>query len=151
MQVILMEKIANLGKLGDVVNVKRGYARNYLIPQGKARWATETAMAEFESKRAELEKNQAATVTQAEALAEKLDGLLIQITQKTGGEGKLFGSVTNANIVEALKAQGFSVDRSMVSMPQGPLKQVGDHPITIVFHSDVSAHITVSILGEAMI
>ncbi len=151
MQVILMEKIANLGKLGDVVNVKRGYARNYLIPQGKARWATETAMAEFESKRAELEKNQAATVTQAEALAEKLDGLLIQITQKTGGEGKLFGSVTNANIVEALKAQGFSVDRSMVSMPQGPLKQVGDHPITIVLHSDVSAHITVSILGEAMI
>lgn len=151
MQVILMEKIANLGKLGDVVNVKRGYARNYLIPQGKARWATETAMAEFESKRAELEKNQAATVTQAEALAEKLDGLLIQITQKTGGEGKLFGSVTNANIVEALKAQGFSVDKSMVSMPQGPLKQVGDHPITIVLHSDVSAHITVSILGEAMI
>jgi len=151
MQVILMEKIANLGKLGDVVNVKRGYARNYLIPQGKARWATETAMAEFESKRAELEKNQAATVTQAEALAEKIDGLLIQITQKTGGEGKLFGSVTNANIVEALKAQGFSVDKSMVSMPQGPLKQVGDHPITIVLHSDVSAHITVSILGEAMI
>lgn len=151
MQVILMEKIANLGKLGDVVNVKRGYARNYLIPQGKARWATETAMAEFESKRAELEKNQAATVTQAEALAEKIDGLLIQITQKTGGEGKLFGSVTNANIVEALKAQGFSVDKSMVSMPQGPLKQVGDHPITIVLHSDVSAYITVSILGEAMI
>ena len=151
MQVILMEKIANLGKLGDVVNVKRGYARNYLIPQGKARWATETAMAEFESKRAELEKNQAATVTQAEALAEKIDGLLIQITQKTGGEGKLFGSVTNANIVEALKAQGFSVDKSMVSMPQGPLKQVGDHPITIELHSDVSAHITVSILGEAMI
>jgi large subunit ribosomal protein L9 len=151
MQVILMEKIANLGKLGDVVNVKRGYARNYLIPQGKAKWATENAMAEFESKRAELEKNQAATVTEAQALAEKLDGLLIQITQKTGAEGKLFGSVTNANIVEAINAQGFSIDKSMVSMPEGPLKQVGDHPITIVLHSDVSAQITVSILGETTI
>ena len=148
MQVILMEKIASLGKLGDIVNVKRGYARNYLIPQGKAKWATETAMAEFELKRAELEKNQVATVAQAQAFAEKLDGLLIQITQKTGEEGKLFGSVTNANIAEALKAQGFSVDKSMVSMPQGPLKQIGDHPISIVLHSDVSAKITVSILGE---
>lgn len=151
MQVILMEKIANLGKLGDVVNVKRGYARNYLIPQGKAKWATETAMTEFETKRAELEKNQAATVAEAQTLAEKLDGLLIQITQKTGGEGKLFGSVTNANIVEALNAQGFLVDKSMVSMPEGSLKQVGDHPITIVLHSDVSAQITVSILGETTI
>lgn len=151
MQVILMEKIANLGKLGDVVNVKRGYARNYLIPQGKAKWATESAMAEFESKRAELEKNQAATVAEAQALAEKLDGLLIQITQKTGAEGKLFGSVTNANIVEAINAQGFSIDKSMVSMPEGPLKQVGDHPVTIVLHSDVSAQITVSILGETTI
>jgi large subunit ribosomal protein L9 len=146
-----MEKIANLGKLGDVVNVKRGYARNYLIPQGKAKWATESAMAEFESKRAELEKNQAATIAEAQALAEKLDGLLIQITQKTGAEGKLFGSVTNANIVEAINAQGFSIDKSMVSMPEGPLKQVGDHPVTIVLHSDVSAQITVSILGETMI
>ena len=151
MQVILMEKIANLGKLGDVVNVKRGYARNYLIPQGKAKWATESAMAEFESKRAELEKNQAATVAEAQALAEKLDGLLIQITQKTGAEGKLFGSVTNTNIVEAINKQGFSIDKSMVSMPEGPLKQVGDHPVTIVLHSDVSAQITVSILGETTI
>lgn len=151
MQVILMEKIVNLGKLGDVVNVKRGYARNYLIPQGKAKWATESAMAEFESKRAELEKNQAASVADAKALAEKLDGLLIQITQKTGAEGKLFGSVTNANIVEAINAQGFSIDKSMVSMPEGPLKQVGDHPVTIVLHSDVSTQITVSILGETTI
>lgn len=151
MQVILMEKIANLGKLGDIVNVKRGYARNYLIPQGKVKIATEAAMAEFESKRAELEKNQAATVSQAQALADKLDGLLIQITQKTGGEGKLFGSVTSANIVEALKEQGFDIDKSMISMPQGSLKQVGDYPITIVLHSDVTAQITVSILGEAII
>ncbi len=149
MQIILMEKIANLGKLGEIVNVKRGYARNYLIPQGKAARATETSIAEFESKRAELEKNQATTLAAAEALAEKIDGLLIQITQKTGGEGKLFGSVTAANISDALEEQGFSIEKSMIRMPQGQLKQVGDHPIIIVLHSDVSAHITVSILGES--
>ena len=149
MQIILMEKIANLGKLGDIVNVKRGYARNYLIPQGKATRATDTSIAEFESKRAELEKNQATTLAAAEALAEKVNGLLIQITQKTGGEGKLFGSVTSANIAEALEEQGFSIDKSMVRMPQGQLKQIGDHPVTIALHSDVSAHITVSILGES--
>lgn len=148
MQIILMEKVTNLGKLGEVVNVKKGYARNYLIPQGKATRATEKAIAEFELKRAELEKNQAKTLAAAEAIAEKIDGLLVQITQKTGGEGKLFGSVTNSNIVEALESQGFSIEKSMIHMPQGPLKQVGDHPITIVLHSDVSAHITVSILGE---
>lgn len=148
MQIILMEKVANLGKLGEVVNVKRGYARNYLIPQGKATRATEASIAEFELKRAELEKNQATTLTAAQALAEKIDGLLIQITQKTGSEGKLFGSVTSANIAEALEAQGFSIEKSMIRMPQGQLKQVGDHPIIIVLHSDVNAHITVSILGE---
>ena len=149
MQIILMEKVANLGKLGEIVNVKRGYARNYLIPQGKATRATDTSIAEFELKRAELEKDQATTLAAAEALAEKIDGLLIQITQKTGGEGKLFGSVTAANIAEALEEQGFSIEKSMIRMPQGQLKQVGDHPIIIVFHSDVSAHITVSILGES--
>lgn len=129
MQIILMEKVANLGKLGEVVNVKRGYARNYLIPQGKATRATEIAIAEFELKRAELEKGQAVTLAAAEALAEKINGLLVQITQKTGGEGKLFGSVTNANIAEALEAQGFKMDKSMIRMPQGQLKQVGDHPV----------------------
>ena len=148
MQIILMEKIANLGSLGEVVKVKRGYARNYLIPQGKATRATEASIAEFETKRAELEKNQATTLLAAQALAEKIDGLLIQITQKTGGEGKLFGSVTNANITEALEAQGFSIEKSKIRMPQGQLKQVGDHPIIIALHSDVNAHITVSILGE---
>lgn len=149
MQIILMEKVANLGKLGEIVNVKRGYARNYLIPQGKATRATETSIAEFELKRAELEKNQATTLAAAEALAEKIDGLMIQITQKAGGEGKLFGSVTNANIAEALEAQGFSIEKSMIRMPQGQLKQVGDHPVSIALHSDVNAQITISILGES--
>lgn len=148
MQIILMEKVANLGKLGEIVNVKRGYARNYLIPYGKAKRATETTIAEFELKRAELEKGQATILAAAQALAEKIDGLLIQITQKTGGEGKLFGSVTSANIAEALGAQGFSIEKSMIRMPQGQLKQIGDHPVEIMLHSEITAHITVSILGE---
>jgi large subunit ribosomal protein L9 len=151
MQIILMEKITNLGQLGDIVNVKSGFARNYLIPQGKAKRATEQAIAEFQAKRAELEKIQAAALTAAQAIAAKLDGLLVQITQKTGSDGKLFGSVTNANIAEALTEQGFSVERSMIRMPHGQLKQVGDYPLTIALHSDVSAHITVSVLGEAML
>ena len=151
MQIILMEKVTNLGQLGDVVNVKRGYARNYLIPQGKATRVTEAAIAEFELKRAELEKNQAATLSAAQAIADKLDGLMIQITEKTGEEGRLFGSVGNTNIVEALETQGFSIEKSMIQMPQGHLKQVGDHPIMIVLHTDVSAQITVSILGESSV
>lgn len=148
MQIILMEKISNLGKLGDVVNVKSGFARNYLIPQGKAKRATEQAIAEFESKRAELEKIHAVSLAAAQAVAAKLDGLLLQITQKTGGDGKLFGSVTNINIVEALVAQGFQIEKSMIRMPHGQLKQIGDYPLTIALHSDVSAQITVSVLGE---
>lgn len=151
MQVILMEKIASLGQLGDIVNVKRGYARNYLIPQGKAKWATETAIADFKSKRAELEKKQAEAMASAQALAAKLDGLLLQITQKSGADGKLFGSVTNSNIAEALKDQGYSIDKSMIRMPEGQLKQVGDYTLTITLQSDVSAHITVSVLGEATV
>lgn len=151
MQIILMEKITNVGQLGDIVNVKSGFARNYLIPQGKAKRATEQAIAEFQSKRAELEKNQAASLSTAQAIAAKLDGLLVQITQKTGNDGKLFGSVTNANIAEALAEQGFEIERSMIRMPQGQLKHVGDYPLTITFHSDVSAQITVSVLGEAML
>ncbi|MGH8762854.1 MAG: 50S ribosomal protein L9 [Nitrosospira sp.] len=150
MQIILMEKVGNLGQLGDVVKVKNGYARNFLIPQGKAKRATQTAIAEFEAKRAELEKTQAEILVAAQARAAKLDGLMVQITQKAGVDGKLFGSVTNADIEEALKMQGFEVERSMIRMPQGSLKQVGDYPLTIVLHSDVSAHIVVSVLGEAV-
>lgn len=151
MQIILMEKITNLGQLGDIVNVKSGFARNYLIPQGKAKRATEQAIAEFQSKRAELEKTQAASLAAAQAVADKLNGLLVQITQKTGNDGKLFGSVTNANIAEALAVQGFAIERAMIRMPHGQLKQVGDYPLTISLHSDVTATITVSVLGEAML
>jgi large subunit ribosomal protein L9 len=151
MQIILMEKVVNLGQLGDIVNVKSGFARNYLIPQGKAKRATEQAIAEFQSKRAELEKVQAAALAAAQAMAAKLDGLLVQISQKAGSDGKLFGSVTNANIAEALAGQGFVIERAMIRMPNGQLKRVGDYPLTISLHSDVSAHITVSVLGEAML
>ncbi|ABB75243.1 50S ribosomal protein L9 [Nitrosospira multiformis] len=150
MQIILMEKVVNLGQLGDVVKVKNGYARNFLIPQGKAKRATQAAVAEFESKRAELEKTQADILAAAQARAAKLEGLMLQVTQKAGVDGKLFGSVTNADIEDALKAQGFEVERSMIRMPQGSLKQVGDHPVTIVLHTDVAAHIIVSVLGESV-
>lgn len=149
MQIILMEKVTNLGQLGDIVKVKSGFARNYLIPQGKAKRATERAIAEFQSRRAELEKKQAAALAAAQAVAAKLDGLLVQITQKVGSDGKLFGSVTNANIAEALAGLGFTVERSMIRMPNGQLKQVGDYPLTVALSSDVAANITVSVLGEA--
>jgi large subunit ribosomal protein L9 len=150
MQIILMEKVVNLGQLGDVVKVKNGYARNFLIPQGKAKRATQAAIAEFEAKRAELEETQADILAAAQARAAKLEGLMLQITQKAGVDGKLFGSVTNANIEDALKAQGFEVERSMIRMPQGSLKQVGDHPVTVVLHTDAVAHIVVSVLGESI-
>ena len=148
MQIILMEKILNLGQLGDVVKVKNGYARNFLIPQGKAKRATQAAIAEFEVKRAELEKIHADVLAAAQARAAKLDGLMVQISQKAGVDGKLFGSVTNADIEEALKAQGFEIERAMIRMPQGSLKQVGDHPVTIALHSEVLANIVISVLGE---
>tara|TARA_Y100001936_G_C16077779_1_gene675281 strand:- start:598 stop:1053 length:456 start_codon:yes stop_codon:yes gene_type:complete len=151
MQIILMENISSLGQLGDVINVKNGYARNFLIPQGKAKRATETSIAEFESKRSELEKAAAEKLADVKSYAAKLEGLMVQITQKTGVDGKLFGSVTSADIVEALKVQGFEVDRTMLRMPDGPLKSVGDHPISIVLHSDVSVNVTISVLGEATI
>jgi large subunit ribosomal protein L9 len=148
MEVILMEKVANLGELGDVVRVKDGFARNFLIPHGKAKRATDANRKEFESKRAELEKAQAEQLAAAKSRGEKLDGLTLQITQKAGPDGRLFGSVTNYDIVEALKKQGHDVERSNVRMPQGPLKQVGDFPIQVALHTDVTATITVSVLGE---
>ena len=148
MQVILMEKVANLGELGDVVKVKDGFARNYLIPHGKAKRATEANLKAFEARRAELEKAQAESLGKAQERASKLEGLTIQITQKAGPDGRLFGSVTNYDIVEALEKQGHEVERANVRMPQGPLKQVGDFPIQIALHTDVTATITVSVLGE---
>ena len=148
MQVILLEKIVNLGSLGDVVKVKDGFARNYLIPHGKAKRATPGNIAEFEQRRADLEKSQAEALAKAQEKAAKLDGLMIQITQKAGVDGKLFGSVTNVDIAEALKAQGHDVPKAEIRMPQGPLKQVGDHPIKIALHADVVVTVTVSVLGE---
>jgi large subunit ribosomal protein L9 len=149
MQVILMERVANLGNLGDVVKVKDGFARNYLIPHGKAKRATEANLKAFEARRAELEKAQAEALAKARDRGAKLEGLMLQVTQKAGVDGRLFGSVTNYDVVEALKAQGIEVERSEVRMPQGPLKQVGDHHIEIALHGDVVATITVSVLGES--
>ena len=148
MQVILMEKVVNLGNLGDVVKVKDGYARNFLIPQGKAKRATQENLKAFEARRAELEKAQAAALAKAQERASKLEGLMLQITQKAGVDGRLFGSVTNYDIVEALEKQGHEVERSQVRMPQGPFKQVGDYDVEIVLHTDVNATIKVSVLGE---
>ena len=148
MQIILMEKLANLGQLGDVVKVKDGFARNYLIPQGKAKRATQANLAEFEKRRAELEKAQAESLTQAQERGAKLDGLMVQISRKAGVVGKLFGSVTNIDIAEALKAQGFDVPRSAIRMPLGPIKQIGDQTLSIALHTDVVVSIKVSVLGE---
>jgi large subunit ribosomal protein L9 len=148
MQIILLEKVTNLGQLGDVVKVKDGYARNFLIPKGKAKRATEANLAEFEARRAELEKAHADALAAAHGLAARLEGLMLQITQKAGVDGRLFGSVTNHDIVDALKAQGFELERGAVRMPEGPLKQVGDHAITIALHADVAVDITVSVLGD---
>ena len=148
MQVILMEKVANLGNLGDVVKVKDGFARNFLIPQGKAKRATPENIKHFEGRRAELEKTQNEQLTKAQERGTKLENLKIQITQKAGVDGRLFGSVTNYDIVEALEKQGHEVERAQVRMPQGPLKQVGDYPIQVALHTDVTATITVSVLGE---
>ena len=148
MQIILLEKIANLGALGDVVKVKEGFARNYLIPNGKAKRATAQNLAEFEKRRADLEKAQSEALAAAQAQAAKLDGLMVQVTQKAGVDGKLFGSVTNVDVSEALKAQGFDVPKAAIRMPQGPLKQIGDHPLKVALHSDVVVTITVAVLGE---
>jgi len=149
MQVILLQKVANLGNLGDVVKVKDGFARNFLIPQGKAKRATEANLKAFESKRTELEKAQAETQAQAQARGAKLDGLTLQIVQKAGVDGRLFGSVTNYDIVEALKAQGHDVERSMIRMPAGPIKQVGDYHLQVQLHTDVLVTVNVSVLGES--
>jgi large subunit ribosomal protein L9 len=148
MQVILMEKVANLGELGDVVKVKDGFARNFLIPHGKAKRATEANLKAFESRRGELEKAAADAIAKAQERGGKLDALTLQIVQKAGPDGRLFGSVTNYDIVEGLKKLGHDVERSQVRMPQGPLKQVGDYPLQVQLHTDVVVTITVSVLGE---
>ena len=148
MQIILLEKVVNLGNLGDIVKVKDGYARNFLIPGKKARRATKEAIAEFEVRRAELEKVAAEKLTAAQAQGEKLSGLTVQIAQKAGVDGRLFGSVTNADIAEALGKQGFAVEKAQVRLPEGPLKIVGDHSVHVSLHTDVTVDVTVSVLGE---
>jgi len=149
MQVILLEKVANLGNLGEVVKVKDGFARNFLIPQGKAKRATEANLTAFESRRTELEQAQSDTLAKSQERGAKLDGLTLQIVQKAGVDGRLFGSVTNYDIVEALKAQGHDVERSMIRMPAGPIKQVGDYHLQIQLHTDVVVTVNVSVLGES--
>jgi large subunit ribosomal protein L9 len=149
MQIILLEKIVNLGQLGDVVKVKDGFARNFLIPHGKAKRATTANLAEFEKRRAELEKAQNEALAQAQANGAKLDGLMVQITQKAGVDGKLFGSVTNSDIAEALKKQGHDVPKAAIRMPAGPIKNIGDTQLKVALHADVVVTITVSVLGEA--
>ena len=148
MQVILLEKVLNVGDLGEVVKVKPGFARNYLIPHGKAKRATPDNLKLLEEKRTELEKVAAEKLAAAQEQGAKLEGVAIQITQKAGVDGRLFGSVTNVDIVEALQKLGHPVEKAMIRMPEGPLKQVGDFPLTVVLHTDVSAHITVSVQGD---
>ncbi|QXZ10129.1 50S ribosomal protein L9 [Comamonas sp. Y33R10-2] len=148
MQIILLEKIVNLGNLGDIVKVKDGYARNFLIPTGAARRATATAKAEFEAKRVELEKAAAAKLAAAQELSEKLNGSIVKITQKAGVDGRLFGSITNADIAEELTKSGFAVSKSQVRMPNGPIKTVGDSTVLVALHTDVSAEVSVSVRGD---
>ncbi|WP_431256175.1 50S ribosomal protein L9 [Roseateles chitinivorans] len=148
MQVILLEKVANLGNLGDVVKVKDGYARNFLIPTRQARRATESAIKEFEAKRAELEKVAAEKLAAAQALGEKINGNTVTISQKAGVDGRLFGSVTNADIAEALTKAGTAIVKSQVRLPNGPLKTVGEFPIHVAPHTDVVVEVTVKVVAE---
>jgi large subunit ribosomal protein L9 len=149
MQIILLEKVVNLGTLGDVVRVKDGYARNFLIPKGKARRATEATIKEFEARRAELEKVQAEKLAQAQAVGAKLDGMSLPISQKAGVDGRLFGSVTNMDIAAALNKHGFvAVEKAMVRLPTGPLKVIGDHDVSIALHPDVVVAIKVAVSPE---
>jgi large subunit ribosomal protein L9 len=148
MQIILLEKIANLGNLGDVVKVKDGYARNFLIPSKRARRATDTAIKEFETRRADLEKAAAEKLAAAQALQAQLSGKVVRISQKAGVDGRLFGSVTNADIAEGLTKMGLPILKSQVRMPNGPLKLTGEHAVSVSPHTDVVAEITVLVVGE---
>jgi large subunit ribosomal protein L9 len=149
MQVILLEKVANLGNLGDVVRVKDGFARNFLIPQRMARRATESAIADFEARRAELEKVAAEKLAQAQAVGEKLLGQVIEISQKAGVDGRLFGSVTNHDIAAVLISKGFTIEKGAVRLPNGPLKAVGEYPVAIALHTDVVVEVNVKVIGAA--
>lgn len=149
MQVILLDKVVNLGVLGEIVKVKDGYARNYLIPSGRARRATEAAKAEFEAKRAELEKAAAAKLAESQAQGEKLAGTSVKLTQKAGVDGRLFGSVTNHDVADELNKLGYKVAKSQVRMPSGPIKVVGDSTVSVALHTDVVVEINVTVYGES--
>lgn len=149
MQVILLDKVVNLGGLGDIVKVKDGYARNFLIPTGRARRATAANKAEFEARRQELEKAAAAKLAEAQAQGEKLAGSTIKLTQKAGVDGRLFGSVTNHDIAEELVKLGYPVAKSQIRMPNGPIKMVGDSTVGVSLHTDVLVEITVTVYGES--
>jgi len=148
MQVILLDKVGKLGSLGDVVKVKDGYARNFLIPSKMARRATEAAIKEFEGRRAELEKAAAAKLATAQALAEQLAGKTVRIAQKAGVDGRLFGSVTNADIAEGLTKMGLAIAKSQVRLPNGPLKTVGEHAVSVAPHGDVAVDVTVQVVAQ---
>jgi large subunit ribosomal protein L9 len=150
MQIILLEKVVNLGSLGDVVKVKDGYARNFLIPSGQARRATQKAIAEFEARRVEIEKAAAAKLAEAQALGEKLNGIIVKISQKAGVDGRLFGSVTNHDVADQLVKMGHAVVKSQVRMPNGPLKAVGEYTVAVSLHTDVAIDVTVTVLGESV-
>ncbi|QIL72012.1 50S ribosomal protein L9 [Diaphorobacter sp. HDW4B] len=148
MQIILLDKVVNLGNLGEIVKVKDGYARNFLIPSGRARRATAANKAEFEAKRAELEKAAAEKLAAAQASGEKLAGQSVKLTQKSGVDGRLFGSVTNGDIAEELVRMGFAVAKSQVRMPNGPIKTVSDSTVSVALHTDVVVDVNVSVYGE---
>jgi len=148
MQIILLDKVVNVGALGDIVKVKDGYARNFLIPSGRARRATAANKAEFEAKRAELEKAAAAKLAESQAQGEKLAGTTIKLTQKAGVDGRLFGSVTNSDIAEELGKQGYKVAKAQVRLPNGPIKIVGDSTVSVALHTDVVVDINVTVYGE---
>ena len=148
MEVILLQKVENLGNLGDKVKVRAGYGRNFLIPQGKAKPATAKNLAEFEQRRAELEKHAAEALSAAESRKAQLDGKVITIASKAGQEGKLFGSVGTVDIAEALTNAGVKIERKEVRMPQGPIRTAGEHKVEIHLHTDVNVEITVLVTAE---
>jgi large subunit ribosomal protein L9 len=149
MQIVLLDKVTNLGGLGDVIKVKDGYARNFLIPSGRARRATPQALAEFEARRAELERLAAEKLATAQGVADKMLGLTLKLTQKAGVDGRLFGSVTNHDIAEALKGKGFEVHKSQIRLPNGPIKTVSETTVSVGLHTDVSCDVTVQVVGES--
>ncbi len=147
MEIILLETIDRLGGLGDLVKVRPGFARNYLLPQGKAKIATPENVAEIEARRAELEKHEAEVLAAAKARAKQLEGLEVTVTAKSAAEGKLFGSVTNANITEAIQEKGIEVEKSEIRMPEGPIRMAGEYEIDLHLHADVNATIKLTVVG----